>query len=244
MLENLHFEKTGWLQGRKSRPVTLGYATSPDGAYYMMAEGVHDWAHLLTSTDRGTWNDHGSIVIREPGGTPICDPKDSNCHAGTPTLWRENGTWYLFFEQNDLASWLASTTEETPLHFTKVQSAPVLSPGPEPYDKVAIACDEIIKYDGKYYMYYHATAHDPWDDWCYSIAVSDDLIHWTKYGKNPLSYDGDAPILVDNGRELTLFVTESGGAASCMKRFSSKGPYIPIMTPTRPASRSDAGRVD
>jgi len=191
-----------------------------------------------------SWTDRGSLVIREPDGSPICDSRDSKCHAGTPTLWREDGTWYLFFERSDRAIWLASTKEDVPLHFTKVQSGPVLSPGPEPYDKVAVACDQIIKYDGKYYMYYHATAHDPWDDWCYCIAVSEDLIHWTKYGENPLSYDGDAPILVDNGHELSLFVTESGGGSSGMKRFSSKGPYVPIITATRPASMSGSGPIE
>jgi len=76
----------------------LGYATSPDGlvwtrhsdwpifdqswvedmhvvrhgdTYFMVAEGRHDLAHLLTSKDRVHWKDHGRLDIRNVDGTPL-----------------------------------------------------------------------------------------------------------------------------------------------------------------------------
>ena len=215
----------------------LGYATSSDGIhwnrypanplvpdswvedmcvlkvediYYMMAEGVHDWAHLLTSKDRINWTDHGSLLIWEPDGTLIADPKEETSHAGTPVLLKKDGTWYLFFERSDEAVWLATSMDSIPLKWTKVQKEPVLSPGPEEYDNVAVAADCIVKIRGRYYMYYHATAEDPWDNWCICLAFSDDLIHWTKYKNNPIGYYGDAPVLVFNGKDYLFFVTDSG----------------------------------
>ncbi|MBZ0255988.1 glycosylase [bacterium] len=229
-----HLWYTGYAAGDGLRQ--LGYATSPDGihwvrhsanplsgeswvedmsvvkfdgAYYMMAEGFHDWAHLLISKNKTTWKELGSITINNPDGTPIADPKDPDSHAGTPVLWRENGVWYLLFEHNDEAIWLATTTETPPLHFTKTQDDPVLSPGPDDYDKVAVAADSIIKIQGTYYLYYHATGQKPWGNWCVCLATSKDLIHWKKHGENPVGYYGDAPILVFNGKDYRFFVTDS-----------------------------------
>jgi len=215
----------------------LGYATSPDGiiwnkheknplnpdswiedvsvykfgsVYFMMAEGVHDWPHLLTSTDRLNWTEQGSLLIHDPDGAPIADPADENSHAGTPILLKEHDRWLLYFERSDTAVWLATSMDSIPLNWTKVQKEPVLSPGPGKYDNIALAADCIVKIDHRYCMYYHATAETPWNRWCVCLAYSDDLIHWTKYEKNPIGYYGDAPMLVFNGKACLLFVTDSG----------------------------------
>ena len=237
MFENgmYHLWYTGY--SKKGGFKQLGYATSSDGiqwtkytgnplvpdswvedmsvlrvgdTYYMMAEGVHDWAHLLTSKDRINWIDHGSILISDPDGTLIADPTKETSHAGTPVLLKEENIWYLFFERSDEAIWMATSTDSIPLKWTKVQREPVLSPGPGEYDDVAVAADCIVKIEGRYYMYYHATAEDPWDNWCVCLAFSDDLVHWTKYKNNPIGYYGDAPVLVFNGKNYLFFVTDSG----------------------------------
>ncbi len=230
-----HLWFTGYSKKRGFK--RLGYATSTDGMkwrrdndnplipeswvedmsvfkwkeiYFMMAEGVHDWAHLLTSPDRKQWQDHSSILIYEPDGTLLADPAKETSHAGTPVLFRKNNTWHLLFERSDAAIWLATSMDSLPLNWTKVQEKPVLSPGPEQYDNVAVAADCVIKIDGVYYMYYHATAEDPWNNWCVCLAYSKDLIHWTKYENNPIGYYGDAPVLVFNGQDYLFFVTDSG----------------------------------
>ncbi len=237
MFENglYHLWYTGYSEKRGFKH--LGYATSSDGihwtrykgnplapdswgedmsvikvkdTYFMMAEGVHDWAHLLTSKDRVNWEEHGSILIYDPDGTPIADPAKQTSHAGTPVLLKIENIWYLFFERSDEAVWMATSTDPIPLKWTKIQKAPVLSPGPGEYDNVAVAADIIVKIEGKYYMYYHATAEDPWNNWCICLAFSDDLIHWTKYKNNPIGYYGDAPALVFNGKDYLFFVTDSG----------------------------------
>ena len=58
--------------------------------------------------------------------------------------------------------------------------------GPEPYDKAAVAVNQIVKRDGFYYAFYHANSQRPWKDWTTCLARSRDLVHWEKYPGNPI----------------------------------------------------------
>ena len=184
----------------------LGYATSPDGftwtrysanpiydsdwvedvcvikdngTYYMFAEGRGDTAHLLLSKDRIHWEEQGNLDIRLTNGNTI--PAGS---YGTPTIWKENGAWYLFYERGDLGIWLATSTDLK--KWINVQDEPVITMGPDAYDQFAVAMNQVIKYKGHYYGYYHASAYKDWREWSTNVAVSDDLIHWKKYPGNPI----------------------------------------------------------
>jgi sucrose-6-phosphate hydrolase SacC (GH32 family) len=186
--------------------MSLGHATSPDGihwtrdpanpvfadswvedmcvvrlggTYFMVAEGKNDIAHLLESADGRKWTDHGSLDIRKRDGKPI-DPGP----YGTPTAWFENGTWYLFYERGDQGIWLARSDDLKV--WTNMQDEPVIAMGPEPYDKTAVALNQIVKRDGVYYAFYHANANRPWKDWTTCVARSSDLVHWEKYPGNPV----------------------------------------------------------
>lgn len=164
-----------------------------EGTYYMYAEGTKDRAHLLTSKDGINWEEEGDLVIEKKDGEVIDPP------YGTPTLWVEDGKWYLFYERNDMGVWLATSDDK--LYWRNVQDDPVLPMGPEDYDKEAVAANQIVKRDGYYYLYYHATEHSEWMtedvDWSSNVARSKDLIHWDKYSENPL-VEGNysSPILV------------------------------------------------
>jgi hypothetical protein len=184
----------------------LGHATSPDGLrwtrdsdnplfakswvedvcvlhhagiYHLFAEGKGDIAHQMISPDGLRWTDLGSLDVRMRDGTPI-----SPGPYGTPTVWFENGTWYLFYERGDQGVWLATSKDRRV--WTNVQDEPVLALGPEPYDRAAIAVNQIVKRDGVYYAFYHANAQRPWKDWTTNIARSRDLVHWEKYPGNPI----------------------------------------------------------
>ncbi len=204
----------------------LGYATSDDGitwkrysdrpiydkgwvedmsvikvndTYYMFAEGRNDIAHILTSHDGIQWNEAGNIDIRKVDGTPI-----EKGPYGTPTVWFENNTWYLFYEREDMGIWLA-TSKDTKT-WTNVQDDPVLEMGPSGYDKYAVAMNQVIKYNGLYYGYYHASDTKDWKEWTTNIAVSRDLIHWTKYENNPImKHDRSSGIIVFNGKEYRMY---------------------------------------
>ena len=204
----------------------LGYATSPDGftwtrypgnpiynsnwvedmsvskdngTYYMFAEGKGDTAHWLTSTDRIHWKEQGDLDIRLTNGNPI-----SKGPYGTPTIFRENNKWYLFYERDDLGIWLATSSDCK--KWINVQDEPVLNRGPEAYDQFAVAMNQVFKYKGLYYGYYHASAFKDWHEWSTNVAVSADLINWKKYAKNPIvGNNRSSGIMVNDGKRCRLY---------------------------------------
>lgn len=162
-----------------------------EGTYYMFAEGKKDVAHCLTSPDGTDWTERGPLDVRKTDGHPI--PPGP---YGTPTVWVENGLWYLFYERGDQGVWLAISKDG--LTWTNVQDDPILALGPDAYDRHAVAINQIVKRDGTYYAYYHANAHRPWNDWTTNVARSRDLIHWEKYPGNPIvGHNCSSGILVD-----------------------------------------------
>ncbi len=78
--------------------------------------------------------------------------------------------------------------------------------GPETYDQFGLAMDQIIKYKGRYYGYYHATEFKDWHEWTSCIAESDDLLHWTKYPKNPIMRENkSSPEMVPDGDKYIFY---------------------------------------
>ena len=218
-----------WYTGYREGPgeiMHLGYATSPDGliwtkyknnpisdtswvedvfviksgsVYYMFAEGRNDVAHMLSSTDRINWKDHGSLDIRQSNGEPL-----SRGPYGTPSVWFERGNWYLFYERDDLGIWLAVSKDLK--IWTNLQDEPVIRMGPQLYDQFAVAVDQVIEFKGRYYAYYHASEYKDWHEWSSCVAMSKDLVHWEKYAGNPIMRDNkSSPILVFDGSAYRLY---------------------------------------
>jgi sucrose-6-phosphate hydrolase SacC (GH32 family) len=184
------------------------FVTKYENIYYMYAEGDHDIAHMLTSSDGINWKEQGDLTILTTTGDTIPGP------YGTPTVWIGDGKWYLFYERNDAAIWLA--TSEDHLNWKNVQDEPVLALGPDEYDKAAVAANQIVKYRNKYYMYYHATSRTDWQnpaspvEWSSNVAMSTDLIHWVKYPHNPIvEGDHSSPIVVFDGEKPSLYTMHS-----------------------------------
>ena len=221
-----------WYTGYRkedSNPKSLGYATSEDGIhwkrypgnpifsekwtedmfvlkykgkYYMYAEGKNDVAHMLTSNDGISWQEQGDLIIHKVNGEIIPGP------YGTPNIVIENDKWYLFYERDDEAIWIARSDDHK--NWTNIQDEPVLNKGPEKYDFRMLAANQVVKYKGRYYMYYHGLpVIDPaYSDnlWTSNVAMSTDLIHWVKYPLNPIvSGDHSSPILVNVGGKYRLY---------------------------------------
>ncbi|MDD4107445.1 MAG: prolyl oligopeptidase family serine peptidase [Prolixibacteraceae bacterium] len=172
--------------------------------YYMYAEGRDDVAHMMTSRDGITWEEQGDLTILKTTGDAIPGP------YGTPVIWIEDGKWYLFYERNDEGIWIA--TSEDKLTWTNIQDEPVIKMGPEEYDSGAVAANQVIKHKGKYYIYYHGSTNPNWADpdeqalWTSSVAMSADLINWTKYPGNPVvEGDHSSPIVVFDGNQHRLY---------------------------------------
>ncbi|MFA7491142.1 MAG: hypothetical protein WCY58_10325 [Mariniphaga sp.] len=175
-----------------------------DEIWYMYAEGKNDIAHLLTSSDGIHWEKQGNLVILETNGDTIPAP------YGTPTVWIEDGKWYLFYERNDLGIWLAISGDK--LTWINIQDEPVLKMGPEKYDEGAVAANQVIKFKDRYYLFYHGSTNPNWADpdenaeWSSLVAMSVDLINWKKYPGNPLvEGDTSSPILVYDGEQYRLY---------------------------------------
>ena len=152
-----------------------------DGRWIMFAEGRNDQAQWLTSADGVHWTRQGTLDIRLVDGRPI--PPGP---FGTPTAWREeDGAWYLMYERGDRGVWLAKSADLKV--WTNVQDEPVLSPGPDQYDREMIAVNQVLQRDGHYYAYYHGSGDRAAPrQWTTNIAVSTDCIHWKKYAANPI----------------------------------------------------------
>ena len=151
-----------------------------DGRYLMFAEGAGDHAQLLESPDGVKWTRIGPLDVRQTSGEPL-----SEGPFGTPTAWFEDDTWYLFYERYDAGVWLATSTDLKT--FTNVSDEPVLVPGPDEYDRLMIAMNQVVKRGDRYYAYYHGSGSpEKPRQWCPAIATSTDLIHWEKYPGNPL----------------------------------------------------------
>jgi hypothetical protein len=219
-----HLWYTGY--SKKDPNKFLGYATSKDGiqwnryqgnpivntnwvedvfvikskgTYYLFAEGQGDTAHMLTSTDRIHWQENGNLDIRNTNGFPI-----SKGPFGTPTVFIKNGTWYLYYERDDKGIWLATSKDAKT--WTNVLDTPVIKMGPNDYDQYAVAMNQVLKYKGLYYGYYHASAYKDWHEWSTNIAVSPDLIHWTKYKNNPIIKNNQSSgIVVKDHKQFRLY---------------------------------------
>ena len=170
------------------------------GTLYMFAEGRGDQAHLLTSQDGVKWNQVGPLDVRKANGDPI-EPGP----YGTPTAFFENDTWHLFYERRDLGIWLATSKDMQV--WRNVQDKPVITPGPNRYDQDLVALNQIVRYKGRYYAYYHGSKSGS-KLWSTGVAVSDDLRNWTKYSRNPLfpmSANKSSGILVHDGKLFRLY---------------------------------------
>lgn len=226
--DGYHLWYTGY-DGTRTGLRQLGYATSPDGlrwtrwpanplragrwiedmtvvkhgdTYFMFAEGAADnHAELLTSKDRVHWQWEGPLDVRLADGTR---PAQRPC--GTPTLWIEGDTWYLLYEWLDKGVWLAKSRDPLSRVWTNVVDMPVLSPGPDAYDKDLIAIDQVIRYGGAYFAFYHASGGGMPRTWNTNIARSHDLIHWVKYAGNPI-IDGNrsSGVVVGSNGEMRMY---------------------------------------
>lgn len=221
-----HLWYTGY-DGTREGMRLLGYATSSDGlkwtphpenpiyrdhwvedmmvvkngdTYYMFAEGLHDQAQLLTSTDRVHWKREGTLDIRYTDGKPLTPGP-----FGTPAAWFENDTWHLFYERKDEGVWLATSRDLKV--WTNRQDEPVLVPGPGDYDRKMIALNQILKHDGRYFALFHGSGTEQAPrTWTTDIAVSSDLLHWHKYPKNPLvPGNTSSGIVVHDGKQFRLY---------------------------------------
>jgi len=220
---------TGYDPDQRPSTMSLGLATSSDGIkwqrssehpivdefwiedimivkrldeYFMFAEGAQDQAQLLKSTDGVHWDRIGTLDVRLSNGEPI--PAGP---FGTPTAFFEDGVWNLFYERRDAGIWLARSTDMK--IWTNVSDQPLILPGPETFDALMIAMNQIIRIGDTYVAVLHGTGSpEKPRQWCTYLATSRDLLHWTKNVRGPLcpiSENKSSGQLVHDGHQWRLY---------------------------------------
>ena len=250
---------TGYNPDQQPLTMKLGYATSTDGivwerhaknpifddvwvedmmivkrndTFYMFAEGASDQPQLLKSNDGLSWKRMGTLDVRLTSGEKI--PAGP---YGTPTAVVKDGVWHLFYERRDAGIWLA--TSKNMKIWTNVSDEPLLLPGPEGYDKLMIAMNQIIRRNKQWYAVLHGTGSPTKPrDWCSYFAVSDDLLTWKKCSNGPVLPVADnksSGVLVHDGERFRLY-TMHGKVDLHMAKAKSK----PLGEPTASVTKTPA----
>ncbi len=230
MYENglYHMWYGGW-RGTYNRStpslVDMGYATSSDGVnwtkyagnpiqtnywmedfsvlkngntYYLYAEDefTGDGARidLYTSTDKLNWTRYGTVLTRGSRGW-------ENDKVGTPVVWKEGSVWYMLYEGlgQAYAGQVGLATSSDGRNWTRNANNPVLT-GPLG-NQLDLAIDSILKLNGVYHAYAHYDTGGL--NWVGGLFVSQDLISWTAYPNNPMTYT--SPVIVANGTDYRMY---------------------------------------
>lgn len=178
-----------------------------DGTFYLVYESVGTGniggVFLATSTDGIHFTKHGKIL--EEGDAPW-----ETLGVGTPSLYKEGDTWYLFYTSwEGTVSQIGVATGEDLFALTKHPNNPILRVGDEGEpDDGTVGKRKIVYEDGYYYMVYEFSsavnagyAFD-YSEWSHTFARSDDLLNWTKYSQYNLlptsddKYGNDGPTIL------------------------------------------------
>ncbi|MBI4385776.1 MAG: hypothetical protein HY551_00185 [Elusimicrobia bacterium] len=143
-------------------------------------------------------------------------------NVGTPSLWKEGTTWYLFYHGFDGARvqiGVAAGSDLTRLE--KHPGNPVLKTGPpEAWDEGTVGKRSILKQGGVYYMMFEGSTRPPYRQarWSSGLARSTDLLHWEKFQDNPVlprtegGFGFDGPELVSLDGKIWAYFRSQGNA--------------------------------
>lgn len=120
--------------------------------YYMYVTGNTDMTvYLYTSTDKIHFTPQGQVLTISTG-----NQWDAS-HIGNTFVWVEGTTWYMLYEAYGPSStWqIGLATSNDGLNWVRDSKNPVLSVLGAGNPELARLGSTILKYNGKYYMYYH-----------------------------------------------------------------------------------------
>ena len=154
---------------------------------------------LATSQDGINWTKDPGNPILEHSGAGFMSHE-----IGTPSLWKEGSTWYLFYHGFDLDDCqIGVATGENLLNLTHHSTTvPVIPTSDSDWDcgTTGKRSSFIVKEGNYYYMAYEGSTDQPYNTarWSTGLARSTNLLTWTKCSRNPvisqtvsgMSFDG------------------------------------------------------
>ena len=159
--------------------------------WYLVYEGADtssEWPGdigLATSTDGVKWikDACNPILVHDDYGW-------ESVNIGTPSLWKEGDTWYLFYHGFDGTRCRIGVATGSDLHsLTKYSGNPILDVGPYgSWDSGTAGKRSIVKEGDWYYMAYEGSTDMPYEtaQWSTGLARSMDLLGWEKFAGNPI----------------------------------------------------------
>lgn len=179
------------------------YVVKHEDEYYMFYEkkkprNVHAGIGRAHSIDSENWVDDG-LVLRKSERWESHD-------VSSPVVWIENGIWKMLYEGRSPSGQVGLATSRDGMTWLKYEKNPVFknSEVQGAWDGQQVVCDDIAVFEGKYHLLYHGyNSVKGWRRFMPGLAVSDDLLNWTRRDK-PLNRElSHAMFLCD---DLTLCV--------------------------------------
>jgi hypothetical protein len=199
------------------------------GQWTLTYECAPDWAGnnaicLATSHDGinfSKWQGTGGPILTKGGGW-------ESAGIGTPSLWFENSTWYLYYHAFDGVDCRLGFASGPSLdNLTKSANNPVLNTTAGAWDAGTVGKRSIRKEGSFYYMAYEGSTDQPYDTalWSTGLARAPSITGpWTKYSQNPVlpltqwTFGNDGPEWIDVGGETWLYFRSVGALGSVTRR--------------------------
>lgn len=213
--------------------VDSGYASFPgvwyeNGTFYLVYEAAGDGSKgfngdigLATSTDGINFTKQGIILWHNQSGW-------ESVNIGTPSLYKENGVWYLHYHGFDGATCQIGVATGTDLmHLTKSGANPIIKSIPGTAQAGTAGRRGIVKSGSRYYMAYEVSGPQlpgvgsfEGAKWSTSLASSSDLINWTQFSQNNVlpqtvpadGFGNDGPTFMNVGGANYIYYRVSGSS--------------------------------
>lgn len=197
-----------------------------DGTFYLTYEckggedteyGTLENVALATSDDGINWTKEGVILYKNKNW----DWQIAN--VGTPDLYKEGDTWYLFFHGFDYVDCQVGVAYGTDLHNLTVLPEPIIATEDDTPYSGTVGRRDVIYVDGYYYMVYEVSTDQAETGgynnayWTHMFARSKDLINWETIGepivtqknsdgseKTGFGYDGPCWMII--GKHIYVYV--------------------------------------
>jgi hypothetical protein len=244
------------------------YASFPgvwyeNGTFYLVYEGAGDGSKgfngdigLATSTDGVNFTKQGVILWHNKSGW-------ESVNIGTPSLYKENGVWYLHYHGYDGNTCQIGVASGTDLmHLTKASANPIIKSIPGTAQAGTAGRRGIVKNGSRYYMVYEVSEAKPAGaggfegvKWSSSMASSSDLINWTGFSQNNVlpqtvkadGFGNDGPTFMGVGGANYIYYRVSGNSPHTRRALIANenyGGFDTAWTMSSPNIGHMVGRVD